>query len=39
LRLSSQDNAIAQNYVNLCIARLEEAATNEIAARFNLMKR
>jgi O-antigen ligase len=39
LRLSSTDNPIAQNYVALCVARLEEAATNDITARFNLLNR
>ena len=39
LRLSWQDNPVAKNYSTLCIARLEEAATNDIAARFNLLKR
>jgi hypothetical protein len=36
LRLSSQDNPIAQNFLTLCVVRLEEAATNEITARINL---
>jgi O-antigen ligase len=35
LRLESQANQIAQNYAQLCVARLEEAATNDIAARLN----
>ena len=37
LRLESNDNPIAQNYFNLCTVRMEEAATNEISARLNLL--
>ncbi|HLH54326.1 MAG TPA: O-antigen ligase family protein [Verrucomicrobiae bacterium] len=36
LRLSYQDNPIAVNYQAICIARLEEAATNDLASRLNL---
>jgi hypothetical protein len=36
LRLQPVDNPIAVSYVALCLARLQEAATNDIAARFNL---
>jgi len=36
LRLQWVDNPIAVSYSKICIARLEEAATNDIAARFNL---
>jgi O-antigen ligase len=36
MRLSYKDNPIAQNYFNLCIVRMEEAATNEITAKLNL---
>jgi O-antigen ligase len=39
MRLISTDNPIAQNYCNLCIARMEEAATNEISAKLNLLNR
>jgi O-antigen ligase len=39
LRLQSVDNPIAANYSALCVARLQEAATNDIAARFNLRLR
>ncbi len=35
LRLSSQDNPIARSYLTLSLARMEEAATNEIAAKLN----
>ncbi len=34
-RLSWDGNTIAHSYVNLCLARMEEAATNELAARLN----
>jgi O-antigen ligase len=37
--LAYEDNPIAHSYINLCLARMEEAATNEIAARFNLLGR
>jgi tetratricopeptide (TPR) repeat protein len=36
-RLNFTDNPIAQSYINLCIARMEEAATNEITAKLNLL--
>ena len=36
-RLNYNDNQIAQSYLNLCNARLEEAATNEITAKLNLL--
>jgi O-antigen ligase len=39
LRLSAQNNPIAQNYAILCLARLEEAATNAMAARLNQLNR
>jgi hypothetical protein len=39
LRLSPRDNPIARNYVTLCVARLQETATNDIAGRLNLMTR
>lgn len=35
-RLNYHDNPIAQNFMNLCIARMEEAATNDWAARLYL---
>jgi O-antigen ligase len=39
MRLSWNDNPIAQSYFNLCCARMEEAATNEITAKLNLLSR
>jgi len=39
LRLQGEDNPVAANYANLCVARLEEAATNSFAARLNLLTR
>ena len=38
LRLKTADNPIAENSDRLCIARMEEAATNELTARLNLLK-
>jgi tetratricopeptide (TPR) repeat protein len=38
LRLSGRDNPIAQNYLALCVARMEEAATNEVTAKFHLTR-
>jgi hypothetical protein len=35
LRLQPMDNPIAATYASLCLARLEQAATNDIAARLN----
>ena len=39
LRLQPAENPIAVSYSTLCITRLQEAATNSIAARFNLPAR
>jgi O-antigen ligase len=39
LRLQGVDNEVAQTYANLCVVRLEEAATNDLAARIQLLKR
>jgi O-antigen ligase len=36
-RLNMLENPIAQNYTTLCVARLQEAATNDIAAKLNLL--
>ena len=33
-----RDNPIAQNYLALCVARMEEAATNEVTAKFHLTR-
>jgi hypothetical protein len=30
---------VAQTYANLCVQRMEEAATNDLAARIQLLKR
>lgn len=35
LRLSLRDNPIAQNFLTICVSRMEEAATNDIAARLS----
>ena len=35
MHLDYKDNPVAQSYLNLCNARMEEAATNEITARLN----
>jgi O-antigen ligase len=34
-RLSPRDNPIALNFLTICLARMEEAATNDIAARLS----
>jgi O-antigen ligase len=39
LRLHSDDNPVARNFLSLCTVRLEEAATNEITAKLNLLNR
>jgi O-antigen ligase len=39
LRLQPLDNPVAQNYAYLCVLRLEEAATNDLAARIQFLKR
>jgi O-antigen ligase len=39
LRLESQDNPIAHNYLRIANARLMEAATNELSARLNAVPR
>jgi O-antigen ligase len=39
LRLSWLDNSVAHSYSTLCVARMEEAATNDISARLNLLTR
>lgn len=39
LRLQPVDNMVAQAYATLCVQRLEEAATNDLAARIQLLKR
>ena len=39
LRLQPLDNMVAQSYATLCVVRLEEAATNDLAGRLQLLKR
>ena len=39
LRLSPEDNPVARAYATLCVTRLEEAATNDISTRLNLLNR
>jgi len=39
LRLESQDNTIARNYLQIVNSRLSEAATNKISARIYFQPR